>query len=97
MPTGTWPDRPGWRHRTPRSFRRRPRRCWRIGSPPPGDWPTSGYIEAAERLLLRLFYSFALPEGITYDLIAELHTCLGDTESSTRWAQAKTKLLALTA
>lgn len=56
-----------------------------------------GYIQAAERLLLRLFYSFALPEGTTYDLITELHTCLGDTESSTRWAQAKTKLLALTA
>jgi hypothetical protein len=54
-----------------------------------------GYIEAAEQLLLRLFYSFALPEGTTYDLIAELHTALGDDEAATRWRQAKTTLLAL--
>lgn len=56
-----------------------------------------GYIAAAEQLLLRLFYSFALPEGMTYDLIAELHTAHGDTESSVRWNAAKKRLLALPA
>ncbi|WP_329089683.1 aspartyl/asparaginyl beta-hydroxylase domain-containing protein [Streptosporangium sp. NBC_01469] len=55
-----------------------------------------GYVDAAEQLLLRLFYSFALPEGTTYDLIAQLHTALGDAEASTRWVEAKSKLLALT-
>lgn len=54
-----------------------------------------GYIDAAEQLLLRLFYSFALPEGTAYDLIAGLHTALGDSEASERWTAAKSKLLAL--
>ena len=55
-----------------------------------------GYTDAAEQLLLRLFYAFALPEGTTYDLIAGLYTVLGDAEAEARWQQAKTKLLALT-
>ncbi|MEU0660704.1 aspartyl/asparaginyl beta-hydroxylase domain-containing protein [Streptomyces lavendulocolor] len=54
-----------------------------------------GYVDAAEQLLLRLFYSFALPEGTAYDLIAGLHTALGDTEANQRWIAAKAKLLAL--
>ncbi|WP_024756043.1 aspartyl/asparaginyl beta-hydroxylase domain-containing protein [Streptomyces exfoliatus] len=54
-----------------------------------------GYVDAAEQLLLRLFYSHALPEGTPYDLIASLHTGLGDTEASARWTAAKAKLLAL--
>ncbi|MFI9210355.1 aspartyl/asparaginyl beta-hydroxylase domain-containing protein [Streptomyces sp. NPDC053253] len=54
-----------------------------------------GYVEAAEQMLLRLFYSHALPEGSTYDLIAGLHSALGDEESSRRWTAAKSKLLAL--
>lgn len=54
-----------------------------------------GYIDAAEQLLLRLFYSFALPEGTVYDLIADLHTVLGDSEANQRWTTAKAKLLAL--
>ncbi|MFG2097241.1 aspartyl/asparaginyl beta-hydroxylase domain-containing protein [Streptomyces sp. NPDC048612] len=54
-----------------------------------------GYIDAAEGLLLRLFYSFALPEGTVYDLISQMHTALGDTETSNRWAAAKSQLLAL--
>ncbi|ARQ70718.1 aspartyl/asparaginyl beta-hydroxylase domain-containing protein [Streptomyces marincola] len=54
-----------------------------------------GYVGAAEQLLLRLFYSFALPEGTAYDLIASLHAALGDSEASTRWTAAKAKLLAL--
>ncbi len=54
-----------------------------------------GYTEAAERLLLRLFYSFALPEGTAYDLLIELHAALGDAESMTRWSEAKKQLLAL--
>ena len=58
---------------------------------------TLGYTEAAERMLLRLFYTYALPEGTAYDLIAELHTSLGDMEAATRWATAKRRLLALTA
>lgn len=53
-----------------------------------------GYIDAAEALLLRLFYSFALPEGSTYDLIAQLHTARGDAEASGRWSAAKSTLLA---
>jgi hypothetical protein len=54
-----------------------------------------GYTDAAEQLLLRLFYSFALPEGAAYDLIADLHTALGDAEAESRWRHAKAKLLAL--
>lgn len=54
-----------------------------------------GYVAAAEQLLLRLFFSFALPEGTAYDLIASLHTSLGDSEASQRWTAAKAKLLAL--
>lgn len=54
-----------------------------------------GYTDAAEQLLLRLFYAFALPEGAIYDLIAGLYTGLGDAEAEARWRQAKTKLLAL--
>jgi hypothetical protein len=56
-----------------------------------------GYTNAAEQLLLRLFYVFALPEGTVYDLIAELYTALGDSESCRRWERAKSTLLALTA
>lgn len=52
-------------------------------------------MEAAEQLLLRLFYSYALPEGTAYDLIADLHTALGDSEANQRWTAAKSKLLAL--
>lgn len=55
-----------------------------------------GHTAAAERLLLRLIYSFALPEGTAYDLITQLHTALGDTEAADSWTQARTKLLALT-
>ncbi|MEW1550682.1 aspartyl/asparaginyl beta-hydroxylase domain-containing protein [Streptomyces tsukubensis] len=54
-----------------------------------------GYTAAAEQLLLRLFYSFAMPEGTAYDLIAGLHTALGDAEASKRWTAAKSTLLAL--
>lgn len=56
-----------------------------------------GYTEAAERMLLRLFYTYALPEGAVYDLITELHTSLGDEEAATRWTSAKRRLLALSA
>ncbi|MFE4976917.1 aspartyl/asparaginyl beta-hydroxylase domain-containing protein [Kitasatospora sp. NPDC056651] len=58
---------------------------------------TLGYTEAAERMLLRLFYTYALPEGTVYDLIAELHTSLGDMEAATRWDTAKRRLLAIPA
>lgn len=56
-----------------------------------------GYTEAAERMLLRLFYTYALPEGSVYDLLVELHTSLGDAEAAIRWTAAKSRLLALTA
>lgn len=56
---------------------------------------TLGYAGAAERMLLRLFYTFALPEGTAYDLIAQLHASLGDMEAATRWETAKRRLLAL--
>lgn len=55
-----------------------------------------GYTDAAELMMLRLFYSFALPEGTAYDLIVALHTALGDSEAAARWIAAKSKLLALT-
>ncbi|QNP72194.1 aspartyl/asparaginyl beta-hydroxylase domain-containing protein [Streptomyces roseirectus] len=55
-----------------------------------------GYPTAAEHLLLRLFYAFALPEGAVYDLIAGLYTALGDREANQRWTAAKSTLLALT-
>ncbi|MFC4517990.1 hypothetical protein [Streptomyces ehimensis] len=55
-----------------------------------------GYVDAAEQLLLRLFYSFALPEGAGYDLIADLHTALGDAEAAVRWTAARDKILART-
>ncbi|MFC4517946.1 hypothetical protein [Streptomyces ehimensis] len=45
---------------------------------------------------MRLFYSFALPEGAGYDLIADLHTALGDAEAAVRWTAARNKLLART-
>lgn len=54
-----------------------------------------GYVAAAERLLLRLYYTFALPEGAAYDLITELHAGLGDFEAGARWGDAKKRLLAL--
>ncbi|MFE0772272.1 aspartyl/asparaginyl beta-hydroxylase domain-containing protein [Streptomyces sp. NPDC058861] len=54
-----------------------------------------GYVGTAEQMLLRLFYSHALPEGSAYDLIARLHTERGDEKSSRRWTAAKSTLLAL--
>ncbi len=56
-----------------------------------------GYADAAERLLLRLFYEFALPEGTTYDLIISLYTAVGDQTGADRWVHAKQRLLALSA
>ncbi|MFE0061717.1 aspartyl/asparaginyl beta-hydroxylase domain-containing protein, partial [Streptomyces sp. NPDC059003] len=56
-----------------------------------------GYLDAAEQLLLRLFYSVALPEGTGYELIADLHTALGDTEAADSWKAARDKILARTA
>ncbi|MEY9850235.1 hypothetical protein ABH940_007359 [Streptacidiphilus sp. BW17] len=58
---------------------------------------TLGYVDAAERMLLRIFYTFALPEGTAYDLITQLHASLGDMEAATRWETAKRRLLALVA
>ncbi|MEU6242908.1 aspartyl/asparaginyl beta-hydroxylase domain-containing protein [Streptomyces sp. NPDC047024] len=54
-----------------------------------------GYVDTAEQSLLRLFYSFALPEGTAYDLIVSLHTERGDSSAADRWTAAKSKLLAL--
>ncbi len=54
-----------------------------------------GYGQAAERLLLRLYYHYALPEGVAYDLVAEMYEASGDAEASARWRATKTHLLAL--
>ncbi|MEV6029422.1 hypothetical protein AB0L95_41840, partial [Streptomyces sp. NPDC052036] len=42
-----------------------------------GQLADLGFTDAAEQTLLRAFYTYALPEGGAYDLIAELHTGRG--------------------
>jgi hypothetical protein len=44
-----------------------------------------GFTKAAEQTLLRAFYTYALSEGGAYDLIAELHTGLGQDGDAHRW------------
>ncbi|MFE9387584.1 aspartyl/asparaginyl beta-hydroxylase domain-containing protein [Streptomyces sp. NPDC007025] len=53
-----------------------------------------GFAAAAEQVLLRCFYDWALPEGGAYDLIAELHERRGDAAGAQRWRDNKTHLLA---
>lgn len=53
-----------------------------------------GFTDAAERLLLRLFYRHAMPEGTIYDLIAQMYAGSGDSQTASRWLSTKNTLLA---
>ncbi|MFL4910655.1 aspartyl/asparaginyl beta-hydroxylase domain-containing protein [Streptomyces sp. MMS24-I2-30] len=53
-----------------------------------------GFTDAAEQTLLRAFYTYALPEGGAYDLIADLHADRRADDDVLRWREAKTHLLA---
>ena len=55
-----------------------------------------GYPAAAEVSLMRLFYHYALPEGGTYDLVAELYESLGMPEDVASWRTRKQRMLDLT-
>ncbi|GAA4182606.1 hypothetical protein GCM10022252_08770 [Streptosporangium oxazolinicum] len=52
-----------------------------------------GYGRAAERHLLRLFFTNALPEGRVYDLISELYDHSGATRTAEMWRNRKSVLL----
>lgn len=52
-----------------------------------------GYTGAAERLLLRLFYQWSLPEGAGYELIASLYERLGDEARARSWRAEGSLLL----
>lgn len=52
-----------------------------------------GYVQAAERYLLRLFYAYALPEGRVYDLIADLYEHRDDDVAASDWRAKKTLML----
>jgi hypothetical protein len=54
-----------------------------------------GFAGAAERLLLRLFYHHAMPEGAVYDLIAQMYEESGDPQTASRWLSTKNMLLTL--
>ncbi|MEO3856853.1 aspartyl/asparaginyl beta-hydroxylase domain-containing protein [Acrocarpospora sp. B8E8] len=55
-----------------------------------------GYISTAERHLLRLFFTHAMPEGRVYDLISTLHESLGDSNAARTWRSRKSTLLGTT-
>ncbi|MGW1674557.1 aspartyl/asparaginyl beta-hydroxylase domain-containing protein [Streptomyces sp. NPDC002324] len=59
-----------------------------------GDLVELGFTGSAEQTLLRAFYTYALPEGGAYDLIADLHAGLGADAEVRRWREAKAHLLA---
>jgi hypothetical protein len=56
---------------------------------------SGGFADAAERLLLRLFYCHAMPEGAVYDLIARMYAESGDSQTASRWLSTKNTVLAL--
>jgi Aspartyl/Asparaginyl beta-hydroxylase len=53
----------------------------------------AGFVRAAERSLLRLFYRYRLPEGRVYDLLMELHAGLGRSADAARWKELRATLL----
>ncbi|WP_331752586.1 aspartyl/asparaginyl beta-hydroxylase domain-containing protein [Streptomyces chartreusis] len=59
-----------------------------------GQLAELGFTAAAEQTLLRAFYTYALPEGGAYDLIAELHAGRRADADVHRWRAAKAHLLA---
>ncbi|MFI5774517.1 aspartyl/asparaginyl beta-hydroxylase domain-containing protein [Streptomyces sp. NPDC051658] len=54
-----------------------------------GQLADLGFTDAAEQTLLRAFYTYALPEGGAYDLIAELHAGRRADADGSRWRAAK--------
>ncbi|GGK73182.1 aspartyl/asparaginyl beta-hydroxylase domain-containing protein [Mangrovihabitans endophyticus] len=52
-----------------------------------------GYRRAAEHLLLRLYYRYAMPEGTTYDLIVDAYQRLDEPEQAETWASRKAVML----
>lgn len=59
------------------------------------DLASLGYERAAEKYLLRLFYTYTLPEGSVYDLIATMYDSLDRPDEATTWRANKNVLLAL--
>jgi hypothetical protein len=53
-----------------------------------------GFTAPAEQYLLRAFFGFTVPEGTGYDLAAEPHTRLGDTQRAAWWRSSADRLLA---
>lgn len=56
-----------------------------------------GFESSAERHLLRLFYSYALPEGCTYDLISTMYASMDRIADVERWKANKAAVLGLPA
>ncbi|MEU6131884.1 aspartyl/asparaginyl beta-hydroxylase domain-containing protein [Saccharopolyspora sp. NPDC047091] len=56
---------------------------------------TLGYGRVAEQSLLRLFYSYAMPEGTVYDLILEAYRRFGDESQVAAWQDTKKVMLGL--
>jgi Aspartyl/Asparaginyl beta-hydroxylase len=54
-----------------------------------------GYSHAAETTLLGLFYQYAMPEGRTYDLIADMYAGLHRDGDAERWRSKKNVMLGL--
>jgi Aspartyl/Asparaginyl beta-hydroxylase len=52
-----------------------------------------GFVDAAEKHLLRLYFRYALEEGQVYDLIVELHRSLGRPKDVARWTESRAALL----
>ncbi|WP_214107278.1 aspartyl/asparaginyl beta-hydroxylase domain-containing protein [Acrocarpospora catenulata] len=57
------------------------------------DLAALGWVEAAERSLLQLFYHYALSEGHTYDMIRDLHAGRGDAAAAAGWQAKKAFML----
>ena len=52
-----------------------------------------GFVDAAEKQLLRMYYRYAMEEGQVYDLIVELHRDLDRPEDAVRWTESRAILL----
>lgn len=55
-----------------------------------------GFTAQAEQHLLRAFFDFAAPEGTGYELVAELHARLGNSEGEQQWRRTADRMLART-
>jgi hypothetical protein len=54
-----------------------------------------GYVTSAERLLLKMFHSYYLKPGATYDHVCRMWEDLGDPQRSEYWLENKTKFLSV--